>query len=232
MTPRGVVSLPHLYARCVSLDLKMTATPWVINLWPPGSDGAIKRNRRKIGRPATSTSPKQIRARARRQQLAAAEAFDMLAKPIEEWDAEELARGRQRDKSGGWRGKGSPYMDRALHERIIAQFQKVVKGEIAQHTVLALKVMQTILEDESLDGKGKPRVSAQAKLDAAKFCIEHIIGKPTQHTETDISVKLQGILGMAMVNPTTNGQFAPTQAYIEVGPGHYRDEAELDVDNE
>lgn len=167
------------------------------------------------GRPATVMSRKQIRARARRKMDIGHQELAVLYKPLEEWDAEELARGRPRAKDGTFKGKAPMFIDRALHEQIIRKFEEVVRSEMNNHTVSALTLIGQILEDESEDERGRPRVNASTKLDAAKFLIEHVIGKPKQRVETDISVKLQGLLGTVMVNPQANGNFELAQGYVE-----------------
>lgn len=166
------------------------------------------------GRPRTSNSAKQIRARARRKEKMLAEELAMLWKPVDEWDHEELARGRPRDAAGGWRGKSPEWVSRAVHEEVLKRFQTVVKTEMNQHTLIALTVVEHLLKSDEIDDKGKPTVSAATKLDAAKFLLEHVVGKPKQRIETDISVKLQAMLGMAMVNPTESG-LELTQGYVD-----------------
>ena len=168
------------------------------------------------GRPVTQHSSKQIRARARRKQSIAHEELKKLYKPIEEWDHEELARGRPRAKDGSFKGAPPSYIDRALHEQIVRQFETVVRSEMNNHTVAALTLIGKVLSDEREDEKGRPVVNASTKLDAAKFLIEHVIGKPKQRVETDISVKLQGLLGTVMVNPQANGNFELAQGYVDV----------------
>jgi hypothetical protein len=156
-----------------------------------------------IGRPATSASQKQIRQRARRKlrKLTPEEQETLWGKDIQHWDAEELARGRPRDKNGLFQGKAPGFISRQMHEEIISRFEQIVRQEMNGHTVDALKILGMILNDTKTDNKGRPIVPATAKLDAAKFLIEHIIGKPKQRVESDISVKLQGILGHAIANP-------------------------------
>lgn len=150
---------------------------------------------------------KQVRSRARRQLNRGGrlddETFEAWAgKPIEDWDLEELARGRPRDAGGGFRGKPPKYMPRAVHERIAERFKMLVRDQMNQNATLALGVIGNLLVNEEVDAKGKPLVGANVKLDAAKWLVEHVIGKPVQPTQTDVSVKLQGILGAVMVNPT------------------------------
>ena len=169
------------------------------------------------GRPAAVMTKKQIRARARRKMNIGQEELAQLYKPIEEWDHEELARGRPRAKDGSFKGATPKFIDRAVHEQIVRKFESVVKAEMNGHTVAALELIGNLLDDDERDERGKPIVGANTKLDAAKFLIEHVIGKPKQRVETDISVKLQGLLGTVMVNPnnTAPSGFTPTQGFIE-----------------
>lgn len=169
------------------------------------------------GRPITSQTKKQLRRRARRAAAISDEELEMLYKPLEEWDAEELARGRPRAKDGSFKGKKPKFIDAALHEQIVRRFEEVVRISMNENTVEALKFLGTVLNDEREDEKGRPVVSAATKLDAAKFLVEHVLGKPKQRVETDISVKLQAMLGVAMVNPSLEkpGGYELTQGFIE-----------------
>jgi len=162
-----------------------------------GSKGGI------MGRPATSENAKQIRQRARRKlrKLSPEEQTALWGKDLQHWDLEELARGRPRDKNGQWKGPAPGFLSRQMHEEIIARFETIVREEMNGHTVDALKLLGKVLNDEKVDNKGRPLVPASTKVDVAKFLIEHIIGKPKQRVESDISVKLQGILGHAIANP-------------------------------
>lgn len=181
-------------------------------------------------RPRTSkgqlATPKQVRARARRVlkkgRKLSDEDFELWAgKPVDEWDLEELARGRPRDKRGGFAGKPPAYMPRAVHERIAERFKMVIRDGMNQNAVAALGVIQNLLSNEDYDEKGKPLVGANVKLDAAKWLLEHVVGKPVQPTQSDISVKLQGILGAVMVNPVLDDSH-PDMAALPRGyfPGH------------
>ena len=159
-------------------------------------------------------TPKQIRARARRRAKRAdtmTEAeFNARYKPIEDWDLEELARGRPRDARGQFRGRAPSYISKEVHERAMERFKGAIKTEMNGHTVDALATIHWILSNEDVDEKGKPIVPPGAKLDAAKWLLEHTVGKPTQRIESDISVKLQAILGSVMVNPAdalTQGEY-------------------------
>lgn len=152
---------------------------------------------------------KRIRARARRAarrgETIPKQERDLLWKPIEDWDIEELARGRPRNAAGKFGGRVPAYVTREVHEQAMDLFKRQVRLELNGKTVDALVVMSQILANEDVDDKGKPLVPFSTKLDGAKFLIEHVVGKAVQPTTSDISVKLQGLLGMALVNPSEEG---------------------------
>jgi hypothetical protein len=102
---------------------------------------------------------KQVRARARRKLQKGKrlddETFEAWAgKPIDQWDIEELARGRTRDGGGRFRGKPPQYMPRAVHERIAERFKMLVRDQLNVSSVTALGVIQNLLINEELDDKG------------------------------------------------------------------------------
>ena len=154
-------------------------------------------------------SPKQIRARLRRKQKRMVGLLDMqevdalfgTRKPVSEWDLEELARGRPRNLNGNFRGSAPKWVDSRVHEEAMKVFVERVKGEMKSNTGLANNVMRDILTNDDVDDKGKPLVPYGTKLDAAKFLLEHTVGKPTQRIEQDLSVRLQGILGTVIASP-------------------------------
>lgn len=156
------------------------------------------------GKPASemSRSPKQIRARARRRGFMTTEELEIVYKPLDEWDAEELAAGRPKGKDGKFYGPKPTWVTREMHEEAVKRFHTVVKTEMSGITVPMVKTLQNIVEDDTCDARGRPLVPASVKVDIAKFLIEHVVGKPTQRVEQDISVRLQGILAQVMVNPT------------------------------
>lgn len=126
-------------------------------------------------------------------------------KPLDEWDPEELARGRLRDKNGGWGGSAPKWISGEIHEEAMDRFTSIVKTGMRVAALDGIQVVQDILRNEEIDNRGRPQVAPSTKLQAAQFLIEHVVGKPTQRIEQDISVKLQGILASVMVNPNEAG---------------------------
>jgi hypothetical protein len=139
------------------------------------------------------------------------EAEVLYKKPLEEWDAEELARGRPRAADGTFRGKRPDWISGEVHEESMDRFKSIVKTGMRVAAVDAIQVVQDILVNEDIDNRGKPLVAASTKLQAAQFLIEHVVGKPTQRIENDVSVKLQAILAGVMVNPgdMATGNYMP-----------------------
>lgn len=161
-------------------------------------------------------TPKQIRARARRRMkhkkyqtkgVITEQEFEALYKPIEDWDLEELARGRPRNADGKFRGPAPAWITREVYEKSMEQFTAAIKTEMGAQSITALDTMRYLLDNEDVDNRGKPIIPPSVKWQVSSFLLEHIVGKPKQHIQQDISVKLQGILGSVMVNP--NQALAP-----------------------
>lgn len=162
---------------------------------------------------------KQIRARRRRAMKAVKKigdlsedlALELDIKPIEEWDFEELARGRPRNRDGTFRGRKPSYISRELHEKIMDRFKLMVKQKMVGNGIDAMNALDYLLNNEDMAKGGRPMVPPTVRFQAAQYVLDHLIGRPTQPVQNDVSVKLQGILGMAMVNPTQDGGFQLAQ---------------------
>lgn len=152
---------------------------------------------------------KQQRAKARRNVHRATEALELLYKPLEEWDEEELARGQARDIRGRFNNTPPPWISRAVHEEAIRRFTDLTQSNMRAIIPKALRTVEYILDHEGEDEKGRPIVPYGVKLDAAKWVVEHLVGKPTQRVESEISVRLQGMLANVIVQPDGDGGMRP-----------------------
>lgn len=132
-------------------------------------------------------------------------------KPLADWDAEELARGRPRNAQGNFKGPKPAWVSAEMHEEAMDRFKSIVRTGVRVASIDAVEFMQRMINDESTDNRGRPLVPASTKLTAAQFLVEHLIGKPTQRIESDVSIKLQGILAGVMVNPgeQATGSYMP-----------------------
>jgi hypothetical protein len=158
--------------------------------------------RRTTSGKALVMSPKQLRERARRSKKGTnSEDFEILYRPVEEWDAEELARGRPRDRNGKFTGRAPAWITRELHEESMTRFRSLVRDGMNANTNIAIETIKKIMESTEMDDDGRPLVNYGTKLDAAKYLIDHTLGKPKQRVETDISVRLQGMLASTIITP-------------------------------
>jgi hypothetical protein len=160
------------------------------------------RPRRTANGKVLSMTKKQLRERARRsKEKAASPDFEILYRPVSEWDAAELARGRPKDQNGKFTGRAPKWITRELHEEAMTRFRATIRDGMNDNTNIAISTIKEIMESDEVDKKGRPLVPASTKLDAAKFLIDHTLGKPKQRIETDISVKMQGMLATAIITP-------------------------------
>lgn len=182
-----------------------------------------------------SMTPSQIRARARRSgglnHVTKTEAKVLMRKPLKDWTLPELAKGRPMDKNGRFTGMKPQWVTREMHEQAMELFKAHVRTDMNSHTVRALQVIREVMDNDETDARGKPLVSAGTKVDVAKFLLEHLMGKPTQPIQTDISIKLQGILGASLVMQDEDATLAlPPGSPIQYMPASsHRDIEDADV---
>lgn len=146
---------------------------------------------------------KQLRARARRavDDQERKKLQRGLMKPVSEWDIEELAAGRPKGEGGRFSGPKPQWVTREVHEAALAEFKTRAAQDARGLVPLALDRIKALMTDEEMDEKGRPVVPRGVQADLAKWAVEHLLGKPTQRQEVDVSVRLQSILGAAMVSP-------------------------------
>lgn len=148
-----------------------------------------------------SKDPRQKRARAKRAAKKLRAEIAELHKPIEEWDEEELAMGRPRNKKGDFRGRPPQWITPEICDAARKRHRELVVGRLGSLVEPSLDRLREILDDDSTDDNGKPVVPASVKVDISKYLIDRLLGKPKQEIEGDISIRLQALLGVAMVNP-------------------------------
>jgi hypothetical protein len=143
-----------------------------------------------------SHRPEQMRNRIRRKAGRADEEIDHYIKvhyqkPIDEWDWEELAKGRVRDKRGGFRGRAAPWITPLVVREARRRLIEGVYGELGTSAKYALQTLHRLVTDGEVDDK--------VALDAAKYIIDHIIGKPKALVEIDASDNVRQFLARALV---------------------------------
>lgn len=168
-----------------------------------------------------STKPSQIRRRIRRNGENMMEDIQLYGqhkygKRIEDWDLEELARGRPRDAAGGFRGPAPKWLAPAVMMEAKRRLIEETYGLLSGHVSQAVKVMGNLLVSEEYDMNGKPIVDAKTKFAAAAFIIEHFIGKPKQFVELTESDDRNHALAAAIL--LDDGK---PQGHLETIEGHF-----------
>lgn len=166
-----------------------------------------------------SKKPEQIRNRLRRKGKALFQDIDLYienggTKPLDEWDLEELARGRPRAKNGKFAGRAAQWIQPSVAMEARRRLFQHAYGGMARHLDLALETVANLMNCTDLDENGRPIVDAAVKLKAAMFIIEHIVGKPKTHIELEATDMAKQTLASALVlddgspaHPVVDGQF-------------------------
>lgn len=149
-------------------------------------------------------TPKQIRNRLRRKGKKFEAELDLYqdevyGKRIEEWDLEELSRGRPRDALGGFRGPAPKWITPLVVKEAKRRLLDHTLGSLAGHVELAVKTIGNLLASDEVDDFGRPVVDARTKLAAAQFVIENVIGKPKAILEIDGTDTVKQFLASALV---------------------------------
>jgi len=161
-----------------------------------------------IGRPADesklSREPAQVRRRLRRKHEKFSTDLDIYqdvayGKRIEEWDLEELARGRPRASNGKFNGKSPAWITPAVQREAKRRLLEHTFGKLAGHVDQAITAMGNLLVSEEVDDKGRPLVDARTKFAAAAFIIEHMLGKPKALIEIGMDETTRSAIASAII---------------------------------
>lgn len=167
-----------------------------------------------------STNPPQVRARIRRRAVPMASDVAMLAnhqKPLEEWDLEELARGRPRDVEGFFRGRAPAWITPAVRTEAARRLKLEAHTILAGNLALAIKVIVDLMTDEMTDDK--------LRADCAKFIIEHVIGKARQAVDVDFSEGSKGFLAKALVTRNkVTGRLVDAHPVVDITSQEWSDD--------
>jgi len=121
------------------------------------------------------------------------------AKPISEWDIEELARGRPGDKNGQFRGRTPSWITPAIQQEAKKRLLNETMGKLSHHIDKAVVAIGNLIDSDEVDDKGKPIVDARTKLAAAQFILEIFLGKPKAIIEIGATDDTRSLLASAIV---------------------------------
>lgn len=169
-----------------------------------------------------SVTPQQIRARIRRRGVNMSRDVDLYIehaykKPLAEWDLEELAKGRPRNKDGNFIGAPPKWVTPVVMREARRRLAQNAFGELAVHLPLAIQVVVKLMTSRALDEKGRPLVDAATKAKCAMWIGDHVMGKPKASVEIEGVDVVKSFLANALVlddgepaHPVVDGQFYET----------------------
>lgn len=159
----------------------------------------------------------------------------VYGKPLEDWDDEELARGRARGADGRFpTGPRPEWLTEEIDEEIRKRFQKRMRQGLGLAALSAADVLTRIMKDdrpmEDEDGGVTGwLVSPSVRADIAKYLLDQVAGKATQPIDVSAEVKIQGLFASVVVNADgTSGQGSMGEEYE--GEAEEVDPDEVDPD--
>lgn len=158
----------------------------------------------KPGAPSNSQTPERARARLRARDRRSEADIAILAnhrKPLEEWDTEELARGRTRDKNGKFVGAPPKWITPAVVAEAKRRLHLKAFGDLSACVDDAIKAVHKIVTSTDKDDEGKPIVSARDRLAASQFIIEMVLGKAKQRVDIEAGENIKIALAGALILP-------------------------------
>lgn len=148
-----------------------------------------------------SEKPGAVRSRMRRSAADLNRDVEMLyQKPVEEWDMEELARGRPRNRSGNFSGAKPQWVTPLVRKEAQDRLRVLTRQELSVFAGDAVRVMADLMKEDGTDFDGKPLVPPSVRLNAATYVLDQIIGKPTNPVEVTGNVALQSLMADVLVN--------------------------------
>jgi hypothetical protein len=143
---------------------------------------------------------RRAKAKARRADVSA-ELEIIYQKPLEQWDDEEIARGRPRAQDGTFRGSRPSYLTPAIQAERQRRLRQLMADELGTFAADALRTIHAVMTDTSTDDFGKPVVPASVRLDAGKYLVDQFMGKATAKIDVHTSNALDEFLSGILVNP-------------------------------
>lgn len=127
--------------------------------------------------------------------------IELLYKPLDQWDDEEIARGRPRGPDGTFRGARPAWLTPTLQVERQRRLRQLMMDEVGTLAGDALRILGSLLDDARTDDAGKPVVSAAVKVDISKYLLDQFIGKPRTPLDVNDGDKVFELMSAILVNP-------------------------------
>lgn len=145
--------------------------------------------------------------------------LDMLAesiKPLDEWDFEELARGRPKDKNGFFTGASPQWVTPAITREAKRRLKSKAMDKLGEHVEEAIAVLVAMMASDEVDDNGKPLVDAKTRMAAATYILDQVIGKPRQGVDIAADAGgFQAVIAGAMKVETIDGEYVDAHPIVE-----------------
>lgn len=147
-----------------------------------------------------SNKPANVRSRLRQHSAPIARDMHALtSKPLDQWDLEELQRGRPRDANGKFPAGGArpKWITTAVLKEAQERLRTMGLQELAGHTQAAIRVLIDLMENSRVD---------MVRYKSAEYVLNQMVGLPTMRVELETSDSpVAQMLASVMRNP--DGQF-------------------------
>lgn len=152
-----------------------------------------------------STRTRQVRNRLRKQTEKLEEKVQrdiaLIYKPVDEWDWEELSKGRPRGEDGKFSGRPPTWITPAIQAEAQRRMRAFTEAELMTHARDAIKVLTDLMKNDEIDDFGKSVVPAAVKYQSATYIVNHVIGLPKARHEISTHNPLEELMGGILVNP-------------------------------
>lgn len=126
----------------------------------------------------------------------------VYGKPIEQWDDDEIYRGRVRNDDGTYpRGPRPSWLTPTLQAERQRRLRQLMADDLGTFAADALRTIHSVMTDDSRDETGKPNVPASVRVDAGKYLVDQFMGKATATVDVHAGNQLAELLADVMVNP-------------------------------
>jgi hypothetical protein len=174
-----------------------------------------------------SSDPRAVRQRIRRHSRRTEADMKMLAdqhKPLEEWDLEELARGRPRCSDGSFKGPVPKWITPVVVKESKRRLRLGALDMLGVMVGDAIRVVHEMMMNDDVDDTGRPIVDSRTRLQCAMFIIDHVVGKATVRNESEDEAAFKGMLARALVMRDHKGNYVNAHPVIELTSDEWTDD--------
>jgi hypothetical protein len=180
-----------------------------------------------MARQNLSMTPEAIRNRMRRAGKKTDRELRNLAeihKPLDEWDIEELAHGRPRDKNGTFVGRRPTWITTTVLAEAKRRLNTKAYEMLAGHIGDAVQVIHDLMVSTAVDEFGKPIVDARTRLNAAQYIVDQVVGRPKVRVDVETNDATSKMLAGALKMTNEDGELVDAHPVIDITEDEWTDD--------